>query len=280
MDVKDKVIVITGGASGIGKALAERFHREGARAIAVADLDGAGAGEVAKSVGGLAFTVDVSKEEDIVRLIEETETKLGPIDLYCSNAGVSAGDRDPRNVASATNDTWHRVFGINVMAHVYAARALVPRMIARGGGYFLITASAAGLLSQIGSAVYSTTKHAAVGFAESLAITHKDDGIKVSLLCPQAVATNFGRTNIRFAGGDETGRGAGAGRVGSSTAAVDGVLSADAVADTVMDALAEERFLILPHPSVAQYMQNKVSNYDRWIGGMAKLRRQTIRAQS
>jgi NAD(P)-dependent dehydrogenase (short-subunit alcohol dehydrogenase family) len=280
MNVKDKVIVITGGASGIGKALAERFHHEGAKSIAVADLDGAGAEEVARSVGGLAFTIDVSKEEDVVRLITETEAKLGPIDLYCSNAGVSAGDRDPRNVASATNDTWHRVFDINVMAHVYAARALVPKMTERGGGYFLITASAAGLLSQIGSAVYSTTKHAAVGFAEILAITHKDDGIKVSLLCPQAVATNFGRTNVRFAGGSTEERGERAGRVGSSTAAVDGVLSADAVADSVLKALEEERFLILPHESVAQYMQNKVSNYDRWIGGMAKLRRTTMRSQS
>ncbi len=273
MDLKDKVVVITGGASGIGKALAERARREGAKGIAVADLDSAGAEGVAKAVGGIASTVDVSKEEDVVRLIEEAEARLGPIDLYCSNAGVSAGDRDPRNVASATNDTWHRVFDINVMAHVYAARALVPKMIARGGGYFLITASAAGLLSQIGSAVYSVTKHAAVGFAESLAITHKDDGIKVSILCPQAVATNFGRTNIRFAGGTAPPQGAGAGRAGGGAAAVDGVLSADQVVDAAMEALREERFLILPHASVAQYMQNKVSNYDRWIGGMAKLRR-------
>jgi NAD(P)-dependent dehydrogenase (short-subunit alcohol dehydrogenase family) len=273
MDLKDKVVVITGGASGIGKALAERAGRDGAKGIAVADLDGAGAEKVAKAVGGIAFTTDVSKEEDVIRLINEAEAKLGPIDLYCSNAGVSAGDRDPRNVASATNDTWHRVFDINVMAHVYAARTLVPKMIARGGGYFLITASAAGLLSQIGSAVYSVTKHAAVGFAESLAITHKDDGIKVSLLCPQAVATNFGRTNIRFAGGTAPPQGAGAGRAGGGAAAVDGMLSADQVVDAAVEALKEERFLILPHASVAQYMQNKVSNYDRWIGGMAKLRR-------
>lgn len=261
MDVKDKVVVVTGGANGIGKALAERFHLEGARGIAVADLDGAGAENVAKLVGGIAFKTDVSKEEDIVRLVEETEAKFGPISLFCSNAGVASGDRDPRMVASSPNEIWQRDFAINVMAHVYAARALVPKMKARGGGYFLHTVSAAGLLSQIGSAVYSVTKHAAIGFAESLAITHKDDNIKVSILCPQAVNTAMYNRDR----GENT--------AGGGAAGVDGVVTPEFVAQCVIEALAEERFLILPHPSVAQYMQNKVSNYDRWIGGMAKLRR-------
>jgi NAD(P)-dependent dehydrogenase (short-subunit alcohol dehydrogenase family) len=261
MDVKDKVVVVTGGANGIGKALVERFHKEGAKAIAVADLDGAGADAVARAVGGLGFKVDVSREADIVRLIEETEARLGPIALFCSNAGVATGDRDQGNVASSPNEIWERDWGINVMAHVYAARALVPLMKSRGGGYFLHTVSAAGLLSQIGSAVYSVTKHAAMGFAEILAITHKDDNIKVSALCPQAV-----NTQMYNAGRGENAPGGGA-------AGVDGVVSPDFVAQCVVEALAEERFLILPHPSVAKYMQNKVNNYDRWIGGMAKLRR-------
>ena len=264
MDVKDKVVVVTGGASGIGKALAERFHLEGARHIAVADLDGDGAEQVAGMIGGTAFKVDVSKEADIVRLVEETEAKHGPIALFCSNAGVASGDPDFRNAASAPNNIWERDFGINVMAHVYAARALIPKMKARGGGYFLHTVSAAGLLSQIGSSVYAVTKHAAIGFAEILAITHKDDGIKVSVLCPQAVDTAMYNRDR----GENT--------AGGGAAGVDGVVSPAFVAQCVIEALAEERFLILPHQSVQQYMQNKVSNYDRWIGGMAKLRRSLI----
>ena len=267
MDVKGKVVVVTGGAHGIGKALAERFHLEGARAVAVADLDGDGAKSVAGMIGGRAFQTDVSKEEDIIRLVAETEDKLGPIALFCSNAGVASGDRDPHFVASSPNEIWQRDFGINVMAHVYAARALVPKMKARGGGYFLHTVSAAGLLSQIGSAVYSVTKHAAIGFAESLAITHRDDNIKVSALCPQAVNTAMYNRDR----GENT--------AGGGAAGVDGVVTPEFVAECVVEGLAEERFLILPHPNVAQYMQNKVTNYDRWIGGMAKLRRSLMPAR-
>jgi NAD(P)-dependent dehydrogenase (short-subunit alcohol dehydrogenase family) len=260
MNVSGKVVVVTGGASGIGKALAERFAKEGAAKVAVADLDGEKAEAVARSIGGLAFQTDVAKEEDIQRLVAETEAKAGPIALFCSNAGVATPDPDLNFAASAPNALWERDWRINVMAHVYAARALVPLMKARGGGYFLNTVSAAGLLSQIGSAVYSTTKHAAIGFAESLAITHKDDGVGVSVLCPQAVDTPM------FNPG-------GSARTEISSAGVDGVLTPDQVAQAVIEGLAAETFLILPHPQVLGYMRNKTENYDRWIGGMAKFRR-------
>ncbi len=256
MQVRDRVIVVTGAAQGIGRALAERFAREGARHVAVADLNGTGATEVARAIGGSAFACDVRLEAQIERVIVETEAQHGPIDLFCSNAGVADADPDPANLASAPDATWARAWGVNVMAHVYAARRMVPRFLARGGGYFLNTVSAAGLLSQIGSAVYSTTKHAAVGFAESLAITHGDQGVKVSILCPQGVDTPM----VRNAG------------LGSER--VDGILSTDELADAVMAGLAEERFLILPHPRVATYMARKSADYERWLTGMRRLRRE------
>jgi NAD(P)-dependent dehydrogenase (short-subunit alcohol dehydrogenase family) len=260
MDIAGRVAVVTGGANGIGKALAQRLKREGAKGVAVVDLDEANAKAVAASIGGLAFKADVSNEAEIQRVLAETEAKFGPIDIMCSNAGVGTGDPDQNNIGSAPNERWQRDWGVNVMAHVYAARALVPKMKARGEGYFVHTVSAAGLLSQIGSAIYSTTKHAAIGFAEALAITHRDDGIRVSVLCPQAVDTN-----MYNAGRDARGNGGSAG--------VDGVVSPEFVADCVVEAMREERFLILPHTQVLQYMRNKTNDYDRWIGGMAKLRR-------
>lgn len=256
MKIADKVVVVTGGAMGIGKGLAERFREEGAKGIAVADVDGALAGEVAKSVGGIAFQCDVAKEADVVRLIDETERQLGPIDLFCSNAGIGNFRSEPGNAASSSNDDWARGWAVNVMSHVYAARALVPRMAARKRGYFLNTVSAAGLLNQIGSAVYGTTKHAAIGFAENLALSHRDDGIRVSVLCPQAVDTPLLRS------------------VGHGSQNVDGVLTVEQVADCVVEGLEKESFLILPHPQVLAYMRKKTDDYDRWIGGMAKLQRQ------
>lgn len=253
MDVQDKVVVITGGGSGIGKAMAQRFHRGGARGVVIGDLDIDAAEAVAASVGGLAVRTDVAVEADVASLVALAEDRFGSVDLMCSNAGVSVRDPDFNNATSASNETWMLGWNVNVMAHVYAARAALPGMIRRGGGYFLHTVSAAGLLSQPGSPVYATTKHAAVGFAESLAITHRSQNIRVSILCPQAVDTPM----IRDARGSQ---------------GVDGVLSPEAVADCVVEALAAETFLVLPHPQVTTYMQRKTGDYDRWISGMARLR--------
>jgi NAD(P)-dependent dehydrogenase (short-subunit alcohol dehydrogenase family) len=254
MDVAGKVVVVTGGANGIGRALCETFHRAGAARVVVADLNGAGAETVAAGIGGAAFACDVSREADIVHVIEETERAHGPIALFCSNAGIGGGfDPLMENAGGAPDAAWATSWAIHVMAHVHAARHLVPRMRARGGGYFLNTISAAGLLSQVGSAVYATTKHAAVGFAESLAIAHRAHGIKVSILCPQGVVTDMLRSLPK---GPQSG---------------DGDLSPEQVAQDALDGIAQERFLILPHTQVLGYMRRKTEDYDRWIGGMAKL---------
>ncbi|CAB1066100.1 Oxidoreductase, short-chain dehydrogenase/reductase family [Olavius sp. associated proteobacterium Delta 1] len=256
MQIKDKVVVVTGAASGIGAALCRRFHREGARAVVVADLNGDGARLVSQEIGGIGIQTDVAVESDLIRLVQETENQCGPIDLFCSNAGVSYRDEPDGTAASCSNENWQKAWDINVMAHVYAARAVLPGMIARKNGYLLNTVSAAGLLNQIGSASYSTTKHAAIGFAESLAITHGDDGIKVSVICPQAVATPM-------LGNFEDGGPQG----------VDGIVTPEDVADSVVAGLAAESFLILPHEKVRLYTQRKISDYDRWLNGMRRLRR-------
>ena len=188
MQVVGKVIVVTGGASGIGRALCRRFAREGAKAVTVLDINEKEAKSVADEIHGLAIKCDVSKEKEIIKAVKQAEEEKGPIDMFCSNAGIML-----RGGVEVPNDAWQRIWEINVMAHVYAARAVIPGMIERGGGYLLNTASAAGLLSQIGSAPYSVTKHAAVGLAENLAITYGDRGIKVSVLCPQAVRTGMTR---------------------------------------------------------------------------------------
>jgi len=251
MELRDKVAVVTGGANGIGAALARRFAAEGARAVVVVDLDVTHAEAVAADVHGVAFAADVCVEADIVRVARETEQRFGGIDLWCSNAGILfiGGVETP-------NAQWQKIWDVNVMAHVYAARAALPGMLARGSGYLLHTASAAGLLSQIGSATYSVTKHAVVALAEWLSITHAEQGIKVSVLCPQAVRTNM------IAGTED-----------GSVAGVDGVIEPEQVAQVVVEGLADERFLILPHPQVAEYMKRKATDYDRWLGGMRRLQR-------
>ncbi len=254
MELRDKTVIVTGGASGIGKALAERFHTEGARHVVVADRDAEGAEAVAAAVGGSAAAIDVTDEAAIRDLVERTESEHGPIDLFVSNAGyVTVGGLEVPN-AEITN-----MFDVHVMAHVYAARAVVPSMMARGEGYLLNTASAAGLLSQIGSLAYSVTKHAAVALAEWLAISYGDRGIRVSVLCPQAVESNIIANSPSRRTGD-----------GFGVAGVDGVLKAEDLAQTVVETLAEEKFWVLPHPEVAQYVERKAGDIDRWLAGMRR----------
>ncbi len=258
MNVMNKIVVITGAGHGIGKALAEKFSGEGAIVI-VTDLDESAANAVASSINGHAYSLDVSNESEIKQLVETIESKHGPIHLFCSNAGIGLGDGAPWWATSASNDVWEKLWQVNVMSHVYAARACLPYFIKRGFGWFLNTASAAGLLNQIGDAAYSTTKHAAVGFAESLAITHGDDGIGVSVLAPQGVATRL----IGMADGNPT--------------AV-GVITPKDVADAAWKGLKNGEFMILPHPETKDYFFNKAQDYNRWVGGMRKLRRVNVQA--
>lgn len=262
MDVKDKVIVVTGGASGIGKALCEKFAEEGAKAIAVADMDAEGAAAVAQSIGDQAksYPLDVTDENAVQAMVDDVTETFGPVDLYFSNAGIFFSDGPDWTSISQTNEQWEKIWQVNVHAHVHALRAVLPSMLERGGCGFVITASAAGLLSQIGDISYSTTKHAAVGFAESLAITHGDDGLYVAALCPQAVKSKM------TAGGED------------SSAAQDGLMEADEFARRVLAAMRDGCFMIRPHPEVEGYFQHKANNYDRWVGGMRKFRRNQMEA--
>jgi NAD(P)-dependent dehydrogenase (short-subunit alcohol dehydrogenase family) len=253
MELKDKIIVVTGGASGIGREMCRRFAREGAKKVIVADLNGEGAAAVAAEFGGHSMAVDVRNESEIIELINSTETQFGPIDLFCSNAGIGIG----KNI-DEPDEVWQTIWEVNTMAHVWAARHLVPLMIARGGGYLLNTSSAAGLLNQIGSVTYAVTKHAAVALAEWLSITYGEQGIKVSVLCPQAVRTAM------------TARGAG-------VAGVDGMIEPESAVEAVVETLREEKFLVLPHPEVAEYMKRKAADYDRWLKGMRRLQGQYVK---
>ena len=258
MRLEDKIAVVTGGAHGIGRALARRFKAEGARMVVVVDQDVSGANVVAGEIGGVGIGADVAVEEDIVSVVGETERQFGQIDLFCSNAGIYC--EDPTTAASTSSEVWGTMWSVNVMAHVYAARAALPAMLERGEGYFLNTVSAAGVLSHPNSAPYATTKHAALGFAESLSIAHGDEGIRVSVICPQAVRT-------AMLGDLEDGEVLDGGVQGG-----DGVLEPADVAQSVVEALEEERFLVLPHPEVLEYMRRKTSDYDRWLKGMRRLR--------
>jgi len=261
VDVRGKVAVVTGGASGIGEALCRRLAREGARGVVVADRDAAGASRVAEAVGGLGVVCDVAVEWDVRRLVEAAEERFGPVDLYCSNAGVALGPGmgGLEGGPFAPDEAWSASWNVNVMAHVYAARALLPSMLERGSGWILVTASAAGLLTDMGTLAYSVTKHAAVSLAEWLAIHYADRGIGVSCLCPQGVRTPM------LMGADGAG-------VGGHL--VPGMIEPDAVAEAVVEGLAAETFLVLPHPEVREYFQRKASDYDRWLRGMRRLRRE------
>jgi NAD(P)-dependent dehydrogenase (short-subunit alcohol dehydrogenase family) len=251
MKLTDKVVVVTGGANGIGRALCSRFAAEGAQAIIVADVDESGAAEVANKIASAeAITVNVADESQVVAMVNRVVVKHGRIDLFCSNAGIGIAGG-----CEVPDSEWQRIWDVNVMAHVCAVRAVVPAMLARKEGYLLQTVSAAGLLTQIGSAPYAVTKHAALSLAEWLAITYGDSGIKVSALCPQGVRTNM-LERAEFGGG---------------AFLREGALEPDQVADAVVKGLEAEQFLILPHPEVAEYFRRKATEYERWLRGMRRL---------
>ncbi len=251
MDIEGTTVIITGAASGIGAALARRFHAEGATGLALLDVQHGPLTAIADELGALAIVCDMADEHAVAAAVDQVEAALGPVDLCCSNAGIGGGSGGPE-VSSAE---WQRAWDVNVMAHVHLARVLVPRWIDRGHGHLMVTASAAGLLTQLGSAPYSVTKAAAVSFAEWVTITYGDHGVTASALCPQGVRTAMTAD------------------MEDSVVALDGMLEPDAVADAVIEGLTDGRFLILPHPEVADYVARKGTDRDRWIGGMRKLQR-------
>ena len=249
MDIDRKVVVITGGASGIGKAVGKLMVNKGADKVFLADLNENLLNKTAEEIGAIPIVCDVSNEESVKALVNEVTLQTKVIDIFMSNAGIYVeGDEN------TLNQEWMRNWSIHVMAHVYAARAVLPGMIKRESGYLINTSSAAGLLTHIDSATYSTTKHAAIGFAEYLSINYGSKGIKVSVLCPQAVKTamTLGRED--------------------SVASVDGMLEPDFLAEVVLQSVYDEEFLILPHPEVLTYIQRKASDYERWLGGMRRFK--------
>lgn len=252
MELKNKVVVITGGTGGIGRAMAKAFLSEGARAVMLADLNADAVAAAAREIGCDGMACDVTQEAQIQALVKTTEERHGPIDLFCSNAGAGG----PGVLTDADNAVWQKQWELHVMAHLYAARAVLPSMIARGQGYLLNTASAAGLLAALGTGPYTVTKAAAVKLAEFLSITHGDDGIKVSVLCPQGVNTAMAPKRL---GDGQT----------------DGIIEPEQLARTVVDALRDERFYVLPHPEVEEYVRRKGNDIDRWLGGMRRLRRKS-----
>ncbi|MDO9408155.1 SDR family oxidoreductase [Patulibacter sp.] len=261
MEIAGQVVVVTGGASGIGRAMAERFLADGARGVVVVDLDEAAARAVAEPGGerALGLGCDVTDPDGLAAVLAAATDAFGPVDLFCANAGVAVGEDE-----QTADDVWDLALAVNVRAHVLAARLLVPGWIERGHGYFLSTASAAGLLTQVGSAPYSVSKHAAVAFSEWLSVTYGDRGLRVSCLCPMGVDTPLLNGGFSAQDGETTTAAAvvrDAGRV----------LAPDDVAGIVVDGLREERFLILPHPEVATFEGRRAADHDRWIAGMRRL---------
>ena len=254
MKLAGKVVVVTGAAGGIGLAIARKCRSEGAKGVVLADLQAERVTAAARDVGGLAVACDVTQETDVLSLIGQAEQAYGQVDVYFSNAGVYRG-----TPGAASNDEWMLNWNVHVLAHVYAARDLMPKMTARGEGYCVITASAAGLLTHAVSATYATTKHAAVAYAEYLSINHGNQGVRVSVLCPQAVRTDMTRN------------------LTETTSMVDGMIEPEALADCVIETMDAERFLILPHPTVLEYMRRKTADYDRWLGGMRRLKGRLIK---
>ncbi len=251
MELSDRVIVVTGAGSGIGEAIARRFARESPAGLVLADINEDSVSRVAAEIGAVGMRVDVGSADDNQHLVDTTEERFGPIDLFCANAGIGfVGDEqtDPSE--------WDRMWQINTMSHVHAAKALIPGWLARGEGYFLSTASAAGLLTNLKAAQYSVTKHAAVAFAEWLSITYGDKGVKVSCLCPMGVDTPLLDVATEF-----------------HDLLSPHAISPGEVADAVVAGIASEEFLILPHDDVGKFFQNKANDYERWLGGMRKLQR-------
>jgi NAD(P)-dependent dehydrogenase (short-subunit alcohol dehydrogenase family) len=263
VDLQDKNIVVTGAGGGIGAALVRRFAQDGPRTIVLADVDGAAAqavlDELEPGFDTVVVEADLGTESGNVEVVRAAE-EYGPVDLLCLNAGIAVGGG-----VEAPDEDWYRIFDVNVMAHVWAVRAALPGMLAEGSGYILTTASAAGLLTNLGAAPYAVTKHAAVALAEWLAITHGDQGIKVSCLCPQGV-----RTKMLFPDDEDLAQ-----STGAESVRMQGVIEPDELAEVVAAGLADERFLILPHPEVLDYWRRKTDDYDRWIAGMRKLQART-----
>ena len=254
MDIAGKRVVVTGGGGGIGRAMVQAFKKRGAEPVAV-DMSEEALTETSQAAGGVPVIVaDLSTQKANEDLVDQVENEHGPIDIYCANAGVSH-----RGGVETSNEAWDFVMNINLMSHIWTTRKLVPKMVGRGGGYMVYTASAAGLLSQIGSITYSVSKHAAVAHAEFVAIDHRKDGIRVSVLCPQAVRTNMT-----------------AGMPNGGVAGVDGMIEPEQCAAKVMECIETEEFLILPHDSVREYMRRKADDTTRWIGGMSRLREQFV----
>jgi len=249
MKIYDKLAIVTGGAGGLGRAVGERFLAEGARHVVLADLPSAPLEATASAIGAEAFACDVTSESEVQALVEHVESTHGDIDIFVSNAGIAQqGDEH------APDEQWQLNWELHVMAHVFAARLVAEKMAARGDGYLVNTASAAGLLTHINSATYAVTKHAAVAFAEFLSITYGPRGVRVSTLCPQAVRTNMTQGKER------------------SVASVDGMIEPEQLAQCVIETMDREEFLILPHPEVLDYMRRKTSDYDRWLKGMRRLK--------
>jgi NAD(P)-dependent dehydrogenase (short-subunit alcohol dehydrogenase family) len=257
MELAGKHIVVTGGAGGIGRALVRRFAAEEAGALVVADRDLAGAQAIADEVGGLAVELDAGEEDSVRALIATASEAHGPVDIFISNAGVPGARGGPE----APDDVWDEAWRVNVMAHVWASRALLPDMVKRGDGYLINTASAAGLLTQVSSLIYSVTKHAAVSLAEWLAIEYGDAGVRVSCICPQGV-----RTAMLDLAMDEP--------AGAAALTAGGLIEPEDVADAVVAGIGDERFLILPHENVARFMALKGSDPERWLKGMRRLVRE------
>ncbi|MEA2655729.1 MAG: hypothetical protein QOI23_1094 [Chloroflexota bacterium] len=257
MEVADRVVVVTGGARGIGSAMAMRFASAGAETVIVADVDADGAWEVARQIGGMAIRCDVSNEADVAQLVDKVHIAKGRIDIFCSNAGIAVGGGP-----EAADADWQRIWEVNVMAHVYVARHVLPGMLARKEGYILGTVSAAGLLNHVFAAPYGVTKAAALSFFEWLAIAHADEGIRISCLCPQGVKTAMlaaeRRLGLEFL--------------------TDSALEPEQVAEVVLKGIHDEKFLILPHPEVAEYFSRKAADYDRWLKGMRRLRANILSA--